>query len=48
LLGFMGLYALLSIAFILIMTKEIAKGVSREAPPHLEALQAPPPAMAAE
>ena len=48
LLGFMGLYALLSIAFVLIMTKEIAKGISRRSSPHLEALAAPPAAAAAE
>ena len=33
LLGFMGLYALLAIAFVLIMTKAIAKGISIEAAP---------------
>ena len=48
LLGFMGLYALLSIAFVLIMTKEIAKGITLEAAPHLGALGTPPAAAAAE
>ena len=48
LLGFMGLYALLSIAFILIMTKAIAKGIATDAAPHLQALVAPPTVEAAE
>jgi cytochrome d ubiquinol oxidase subunit I len=48
LLGFMGLYTLLSIAFVLIMTKEIAKGITIEAAPHLGTLVAPPAAAAAE
>jgi cytochrome d ubiquinol oxidase subunit I len=48
LLGFMGLYALLSIAFVLIMTKEIAKGISSETSPHLGAVYPAPGAEAAE
>jgi cytochrome d ubiquinol oxidase subunit I len=48
LLGFMGLYALLSIAFVLIMTKAIAKGISTAAAPHLGVLIAPPAVAAAE
>jgi cytochrome d ubiquinol oxidase subunit I len=48
LLGFMGLYALLSIAFVLIMTKEIAKGVSSETSPHLAAVSPAPGVEAAE
>jgi cytochrome d ubiquinol oxidase subunit I len=48
LIGFMGLYALLSIAFVLIMTKAIAKGISTDAAPHLEVLVTPPAVAAAE
>ena len=48
LLGFMGLYALLSIAFVLIMTKEIAKGISSETSPHLGTVYPAPGAEAAE
>jgi cytochrome bd ubiquinol oxidase subunit I len=48
LLGFMGLYALLSIAFVLIMTKTIAKGISTETAPHLSAFNSPPAVAAAE
>ena len=48
LLGFMGLYTLLSIAFVLIMTKAIAKGISNQSAPHLGALGAPPAIAAAE
>jgi cytochrome bd ubiquinol oxidase subunit I len=50
LLGFMGLYALLSIAFILIMTKTIAKGISLSTvfPSRLGAAFPPPAVEAAE
>ena len=48
LLGFMGLYALLSIAFVLIMTKEIAKGIPSETSPHLGAVYPVSGAEAAE
>jgi cytochrome bd ubiquinol oxidase subunit I len=48
LLGFMGLYALLSIAFVLIMTKTIAKGISTETAPHLGTVDPPSTVAAAE
>jgi cytochrome d ubiquinol oxidase subunit I len=48
LLGFMGLYALLSIAFVLLMTKVIARGTSSESPSHLAAAPATPAAQTAE
>lgn len=46
LLGFMGLYALLSIAFILLMTRAIARGVSAESAPQLTSLSPAPAASA--
>ena len=50
LLGFMGLYALLSIAFVLIMTRTIAKGISLATvfPSRLGAAFPPPTVEAAE
>jgi cytochrome bd ubiquinol oxidase subunit I len=42
LLGFMGLYALLSIAFVLLMTREIAQGPA--GPPEAPGAASPPPA----
>jgi cytochrome d ubiquinol oxidase subunit I len=42
LLGFMGLYALLSIAYVLLMTRAIARGASMQHTPRLAAVSQPP------
>jgi len=44
----MGLYALLSIAFIILMTRVIARGTSTETTPHLTAPSTTPAARRAE
>ena len=47
LLGFMGLYALLSIAFVLIMTKDDRQGHLRSTRPLTSGAVYPPPTVAA-